>query len=156
MASHEFNLVTNWHLKAPVAAIWGLLNKPEDWPAWWRAVKRVARVSDGDASGVGAVREFTWRTALPYELSFRMTATKIEPMRLLEGEARGELDGRGIWTLSETPDGTDVRYQWIVAVSKPWQRLLAPILRPVFAWNHNVVMGWGEEGIRMKLGIASS
>lgn len=155
MPSHEFNLVTNWHLKAPVAAVWDLLNHPDDWPSWWRAVKRVRRISDGDANGLGAVREFTWRTALPYSLSFKMTATRIEPMRLLEGEARGELDGRGIWTLRETPGGVDVGYQWIVTLQKPWQRAMAPLLRPVFAWNHNVVLGWGEEDISKKLGIAT-
>jgi hypothetical protein len=74
-------------------------------------------------------------------------------MNLLEGEARGELDGVGRWTLSEGEDGTLVRYDWTVDVTKPWQRALAPLLRPVFAWNHGVVMGWGEEGIRKRLGI---
>jgi hypothetical protein len=153
MASHEFNLVTNWHLKAPVSAVWAVLNRPEDWPQWWRAVKRVTAVSNGDGNGLGAVREFTWRTALPYELSFRMTATRIEPMTVLEGRAKGELDGVGRWTLTEAPDGTDVRYQWIIELTRPWQKALASILRPVFAWNHNVVMGWGYEGITRKLGI---
>jgi hypothetical protein len=44
-----------------------------------------------------------------------------------------------------------VRYEWIVEVTKPWQRLLAPVLRPVFTWNHNVVMGWGYDGLVKKL-----
>ena len=156
MASHEFNLVTTWHLRTPVKPVWDVLSHPEGWPRWWRAVKRVDVVSPGGPDGIGAVRAFTWRTALPYELSFKMTATKIEPMRLLEGEAKGELDGRGIWTLSETPDGTDVRYQWIVTLQKPWQRTMAPLLRPVFAFNHNVVLGWGEEDIKKVLGIAGT
>jgi hypothetical protein len=30
-------------------------------------------------------------------------------------------------------------------------RQLAPLLRPVFAWNHGVVMGWGEDGLQRKL-----
>ena len=25
--------------------------------------------------------------------------------------------------------------------------LIAPIARPFFSWNHNVVMGWGGEGL---------
>jgi hypothetical protein len=25
--------------------------------------------------------------------------------------------------------------------------LLAPLARPVFAWNHDVVMRWGAEGL---------
>lgn len=154
MASHEFHLVTNWHLKAPVAAVWDVLSRPEEWPGWWRAVKRVELIANGETGGLGAVRAFTWRTALPYELTFAMTVTRMEPTHILEGRASGELDGVGRWTLSEAPDGTDARYDWIVSLAKPWQRTLAPLLRPVFTWNHHVVMRWGNDGVRRRLGIA--
>ena len=80
-----------------------------------------------------------------------MRTTRVEPMSLIEGRAQGELAGLGRWTLA--PDGarTKVRYEWTVEVTRPWQRLLAPLARPVFAWNHNVVMGWGYEGLARKL-----
>jgi hypothetical protein len=26
-------------------------------------------------------------------------------------------------------------------------RLIAPVAPPVFAWNHNVVMDWGRQGL---------
>ena len=48
-------------------------------------------------------------------------------------------------------DGGYSRYEWIVDVTRPWQRWFAPLLRPVFAWSHNVVMGWGEAGLKRKL-----
>ena len=44
-----------------------------------------------------------------------------------------------------------MRYDWRVDVTKPWQVALAPLLRPVFAWNHNVVMGWGYEDLKTRL-----
>jgi hypothetical protein len=28
---------------------------------------------------------------------------------------------------------------------------LAPVLRPVFQWNHNVVLGWGYEDLQTRL-----
>ena len=31
--------------------------------------------------------------------------------------------------------GTHVRYDWMVEVTKPWVRLIAPLARPLFAWN---------------------
>ena len=31
---------------------------------------------------------------------------------------------------------------------------MAPVLRPVFAWNHHKVMQWGYEGLKRKLGEA--
>jgi hypothetical protein len=31
--------------------------------------------------------------------------------------------------------------------------LLAPIARPLFKWNHDVVMHWGGEGLARRLGV---
>jgi hypothetical protein len=125
---------------------------PEDWPSWWRAVAKVERLAEGDDNGVGAVRRMTWCTALPYTLTFDMRITRVEPMSLIEGRAASELTGLGRWTLATAGARTDVRYEWIVEVTKPWLRRLAPLLRPVFAWNNNVVMGWGYAGLARKLG----
>ena len=156
MPATDFALTTNWILEAPVEPVWRALIAVEDWPAWWRAVARVERLEDGDAQGIGALRRLTWRTALPYTLTFAMRTTRIEPMRLIEGRAEGELDGTGRWTI--TPDGTAtrVRYDWTVRVTKPWMIALSPILRPVFAWNHGKVMGWGYEGLTRKLAGAGA
>ena len=113
--------------------------------------EKVQLIAEGDRDGVGAVRRFTWGTALPYTLSFDMTATRVEPMHILEGRAKGELDGAGLWTLTREGEGTHVRYDWQIDVTKPWQVALAPVLRPIFAWNHNVVMGWGYEDLKTRL-----
>jgi uncharacterized protein YndB with AHSA1/START domain len=161
MAAAQFHLVTEWVLPAPPAAVWEALTHPEDWPAWWRAVEQVDMIEPGDADGLGALRHFTWRTALPYRVRFNMRITRIEPMTLIEGRADGELRGLGRWTV--TPEGregeagreaTHVRYDWIVELDRPWMRTLAPLLRPVFVWNHNKVMAWGYEGLIRKLARA--
>lgn len=151
MPATRFDLVSQWRLDAPVERVWAELMTPDAWPAWWRAVKKVETITDGDANGIGAVRRFTWGTALPYTLSFNMTATRIEPMRVIEGQARGELDGTGRWTLAADGGGTQIRYDWMVDVTNPWQVALAPLLRPLFAWNHNIVMEWGREGLAARL-----
>lgn len=153
MSVTRFELVSEWTLAASLDRVWAEISTPDDWPQWWRAVKAVERVRAGDANGIGAVRRFTWRTALPYTVSFDMTATRVEPRRLLEGEARGELNGTGLWTLAAAGESTHVRYDWKVDLTLAWQRALAPVLRPVFAWNHNVVMGWGQADISGRLGI---
>ncbi len=61
----------------------------------------------------------TWRTALPYTLTFDMRITRLEPMTLIEGRTAGELEGLGRRTLSGAAARTDVRYEWIVAVTGP-------------------------------------
>jgi uncharacterized protein YndB with AHSA1/START domain len=152
MSSTQFHLVTRWVMATPPVAVWEALSKPEDWPSWWRAVEQVEVIELGDADGLGAYRRFTWRTALPYAITFNMRTIRIKPLSVIEGRADGELDGTGRWTLAPAGVGTHVRYDWIVEVTKPWMRVLAPLLRPVFAWNHNKVMEWGREGLERKLG----
>ena len=154
VTSQQFNLVTEWCVKAPLQRVWDQLVAPDDWPQWWRAVKRVETLREGDANGLGAQRRLTWRTALPYELSFDMQVTRIEPMSVIEGRATGELEGIGRWTLRTDGPETLVRYDWQVNLGKPWMRALAPVLKPVFAWNHGIVMGWGYEGLCRRLDVA--
>jgi uncharacterized protein YndB with AHSA1/START domain len=151
MSSAEFHLSTDWLLPAPVERVWDVLVRPEDWPSWWRAVEAVEPIAPGDADGIGAVRRFTWRTALPYRVAFAMRTVRLEKPRLIEGRAEGELDGVGRWTLTPAGHGAQVRYDWIVRISKPWMRLMAPLARPVFTWNHNKVMAWGFEDLQRKL-----
>ena len=73
---------------------------PERWPEWWKGVRAVQLLESGDANGIAAYRRMTWRSALPYELTFNMRTTTIEPPRRIESVADGELCGRGTWTLT--------------------------------------------------------
>jgi uncharacterized protein YndB with AHSA1/START domain len=143
MASSEFRLVTDWLLDAPIEPVWAAIRDVEAWPGWWSSVRRVDRL--------GAGHRFEWRTALPYSLAFEMEVTRIEPLALIEGHARGELRGTGRWTFADEAGRTRVRYEWSVAVTKPWMRRLAPVLRPIFAWNHGIVMERGRRGLTQLL-----
>lgn len=151
MAASDYRLLTHWSLRAPWQDVWDALMQPESWPRWWKGVRAVRLLEPGDARGVGACRRMTWRSALPYELTFDMRTVRIEPHRLIEGVAEGELRGRGTWTLAAEGACTTVRYEWVVEATKPWMRALAPIARPLFEWNHGVVMGWGQQGLASML-----
>lgn len=85
-----------------------------------------------------------------------MRLVRVEPHALIEGEAVGELQGTGRWTFSEAGGLTAVRYDWNVSTTKPWMNLLAPLARPVFKWNHDVVMRWGAEGLAAQLSGTSA
>jgi hypothetical protein len=73
-------------------------------------------------------------------------------MSLIEGEAVGELSGTGRWRFAQEGEATRVRYEWDVRTTKPWMNLLAPLARPLFKWNHDVVMEWGAQGLARRLG----
>jgi uncharacterized protein YndB with AHSA1/START domain len=145
MAPYQF--VTEWQLEAPLQQVWQALLDSDKWPQWWRGVKSVRLVRQGDERGIGSVRHYVWRSKLPYDLAFDMEATEIDEPRRLAGKASGELEGTGVWDLSEADGITSVRYTWTVRTTKPWMNLLAPIARPLFEWNHDYVMANGARGL---------
>ena len=149
MADYQF--LTRWRFDASLERVWDEIYHTSRWPSWWKAVIAVEEVVPGDDLGLGAIKRFTWRGALPYHITFEMKATRIETHRVLEGEASGELDGVGRWEFFEEEGGTLAQYDWRVRATKPWMKWLSPIARPVFSWNHDVVMRWGEEGLKALL-----
>jgi hypothetical protein len=106
----------------------------------------------GDENALGSRARMTWRSFLPYDLVFETRTTLVERPHLLAGEVDGELAGGGTWRLYEQDGATAALYEWNVRTTRPWMNLLAPVARPVFAWNHNWVMARGGEGIAKLLG----
>jgi hypothetical protein len=77
---------------------------------------------------------------------------ELDEPRWMSGEAGGALTGTGHWRLYEDAGVTAVTYEWNVRTTKTWMNVLAPVARPVFAYNHDVVMRWGGEGLARRLG----
>lgn len=152
MANYEF--VTIWQVQAPQEKVWDLIFQSERWPKWWHGVEKVKKLKDGDANHIGAIFRYTWKSRLPYRLIFEMETTRVEPMSIIEGRAIGELQGVGRWTITHEAGITTARYDWKVETTRAWMNLLAPIARPFFSWNHDVVMGWGGEGLGKQLGTS--
>lgn len=154
----DYRFLSTWLLEAERERVWEAIHASERWPSWWRGVEHVIRLEDGDADGLGQLDRFTWRSRLPYELSFEMRTTRVERPHLLEGAASGELEGSGRWRLfEESPNGaadavTAVTYEWGVSTTKRWMNALTPLLRPAFEWNHDWVMRNGATGIAAELG----
>ena len=150
MAKYRF--VTIWHVRAPIESVWNEIYHTEFWPTWWKGVESVVELERGDKDGIGSVRRYTWKSLLPYKLTFDMRTVRVEPMSIIEAVATGELKGKGLWQFSVDRTGTVARYDWEVETTKFWMNMLSPLARPLFKWNHNVVMGWGAEGLRKRLG----
>ena len=148
----HYSFLTIWRIEAPIDKVYDAIEKSERWPSWWKGVVAVQKLEKGDKEGVGSVYRYTWKSALPYKLNFEMRTTVVEPPARLEGDAFGELVGTGRWHISQKGEVTTVRYEWKIATTKAWMNLLAPIARPVFAWNHDVVMRQGGVGLARLLG----
>jgi Polyketide cyclase / dehydrase and lipid transport len=155
MASYAF--VTVWRLEAPIEPVYDAIANSLRWPEWWPTVTAVEQVREGDPkTGIGNVRRYTFKGSLPYTLSFDLTVTGTERPTTLAGSATGELEGTGVWTLTEEPDGVTVaRYDWNVRTTRWWMNLLAPLARPIFKSNHDIVMQAGAKGLCTRLGGVS-
>ena len=64
-----------------------------------------------------------------------------------EVEVVGDLTGKGVWTLSPGDGGVHIRFDWRVIADRPLLRMLTPVLRPVFRWNHNWSIKRAIEGL---------
>ncbi len=147
----RYCFLTTWCLDAPIERVFEAIHDTESWPSWWRGVESVVELEPGDGDGVGSLARYTWKSWLPYRLEFDMRVTRVNRPYEMEGQAIGELAGTGRWRLFEGP-ATAVLYEWDVQTTRRWMNVLAPLARPLFAWNHDVVMRRGGEGLARRLG----
>jgi hypothetical protein len=142
----DYAFVTTWCLDAPIERVSAAIDDVARWPQWWTGVTRAELLEPGGEDGVGRLWRYAWRSRLPYELTFESRVTRREPPYLIEGHADGELIGGGRWRLFEG-QATAVVYEWNVRTARAWMNRLAPVARPLFAWNHDAVMRQGAEGL---------
>ena len=126
--------------------MWEALRDAERWPEWWRGVERVTELTPERRYLIA------WRSRIPYELEFEFEVLELDPPSSMSGKATGELTGTGQWRLFEHEAVTAVTYDWNVRTTRAWMNALAPVAKPVFEYNHNVVMRWGGEGLARRLG----
>lgn len=148
----QYSFVTRWQLKAPLQDVWDAIYNSLEWPKWWRGVESVIEIEKNDASGINGVRKYTWKSVLPYSLTFNMKLTEIEPLKRLKGVAFGELEGDGEWLFKQENGIVYVQYNWNVVATKKWMNNLAFLLRPFFVICHNTVMHWGGKCLAKKSG----
>lgn len=156
-AMSRFVLTSRWRVETSAERAWQLLTDVERWPRWWRYARCVRVVERGGADHAGDVTLIDWSSALLYRIRLRMVTTRVERARELEARADGDLSGSGLWLL-EPVDGpaVDITYRWEVTLQRPWMRHLAFLLRPLFEWNHFVVMRAGARGMARELGCGLS
>ena len=141
----EYLFVDEWDVAAPPQAVFEALADARTYPRWWTPV-----YLDVDADGpprLGKVSRQHFKGRLPYHLHTESTITRLEPPNVVEGDVTGDLRGRGTWTLTPTASGTHVRFDWRVLADRRLLRLLTPVLRPVFRWNHNWAIARAMEGL---------
>lgn len=147
---------TRFHLGAPPEAVFAAMIAPRGFLAGWSRVRDVEQLVAGDVDGVGAVHRGTVAAALPYALTWTMTTVNAERPHLIEWEARGDLEGHGLWRMTPTDGGTEVRFRWQVRTTRAWMNVLAPLVRSVLVWNHDRAMADGAAALAAHLEVPLS
>lgn len=149
MTNYRFQTV--WWTSAAIERIWETLASYAAWPTWWRGIRKVEVLRHGDERGVGTVLRQEWRSRLPYTLVFDLEMMQIESKRLLEGRARGDLEGTCSWTFTPANGGTEIRFDVDVRMGRWWMNLPVPFAPRVVRASFETIMSWGREGLAQKL-----
>jgi hypothetical protein len=147
----KYSFITKWQIKAPVKDVWDAIYNSLEWPQWWKGVIASHELEKGDNRGINGIREYTWKSALPYKLKFKSKLLEREDNKRLYGVAFGELEGEGTWYFYHKDGITHLQYDWHVFTNKKWMNTFSFILKPLFKYNHDVVMKWGAKGLAKKL-----
>ena len=150
MAAHVFRFIETWEIPdASVEEVYDVLARGELLPAWWKGVYLEAeKLTPWAAPQVGAKLRAKVRGFLPFVLNFVIEATELEPPRRVAVKTSGDLDGAWSATLSRKDGGVRVDLVFEVTIERPGMRVLAPLLRPLFALNHYWTTPRGEKGLR--------
>ncbi|MGA5204483.1 SRPBCC family protein [Streptomyces variegatus] len=138
---NHYRFRTLWTLPVPPAAVYDVLERPEDYPRWWPQVQEVTRLDD--TTGVIRIR-----SVLPYDMTFTAREVRRDPAAgVLETALSGDIEGWARWTVTPRGTGSLARYDQVVSVRKPLLRRLAVPGRPVFRANHALMMRSGRRGL---------
>ena len=140
-----YRFVDEWDVAAPPEAVFEAIADSRSYPRWWRPVYLDVEADGPAALGTAARHHFKGR--LPYHLHTRSVIVDIDPPRRVVADVDGDLRGRGTWTLAPVPHGTHVRFDWEVHADRRLLRVLTPVLRPMFRWNHNWAIARAMEGL---------
>ncbi|WP_329555899.1 SRPBCC family protein [Streptomyces sp. NBC_00696] len=137
----HYRFRARWDLPVPPAVVYPLLERAEDYPRWWPQVRGVDPIDD--TSGVISIR-----ASLPYVLTFTAREVRRDPdAGVLEIAMTGDLEGWARWTLMAEGSGTLARYDQEVDLNRPSLRRFAALGRPVFRFNHALMMRAGRRGL---------
>src|SRR5919109_87686 len=144
-AGSPYVFVDQWEVEAPPEPVFEALADARTYPQWWQPV-----YIDAEADGppeVGRRSRQHFKGRLPYELNTESTVVALDAPRRIEVEVTGDLLGHGVWTLTPKNGRTHVRFDWQVRADRALLRVLTPLLRPAFRWNHNWAIARAIEGL---------
>ncbi len=141
----EYVFLDEWYVDAPIEPVFDALADARTYPEWWVPVYKTVEASGPPE--VGATSSSRFKGRLPYTLETQSTITRLERPHVIAGDVVGDLSGHGLWTLNQQDAGTHVRFDWVVRADRPLIRLLTPVARRLFRWNHAYAISCAIRGL---------
>jgi uncharacterized protein YndB with AHSA1/START domain len=138
----QYHFVSEYVFRGDPESLWRALGDVEAWPSWWPWLKRVERLRDGiGVEHVGAAYRSTVRAPAGYGFVYSATVVDVERLRRIDLHVAGDIVGRGRFLVGTLPSGElTLSFTWLVSTTKRWMSAVAPMARPMFAWNHDRMM----------------
>jgi uncharacterized protein YndB with AHSA1/START domain len=136
----EYVFVDEWDVDAPRESVYAAVSDPRTYPEWWKPVYI-------SVEGDDRVTRHHFKGRLPYTLKMRSELVSSDPPNRFEVKVDGDLRGKGVWTFTDRDGKTHVRWDWVVFADKPLLRVLTPVLKPLFRYNHNWAVERAKEGL---------
>jgi uncharacterized protein YndB with AHSA1/START domain len=142
----EYRFLQEWIVPAPVEQAYDLIGDQNSYPEWWGDVFLEV---EGDAGPPRPGRRARLLTKgfLPYKIRWTAEITEVDPPHGFSFELEGDFEGGGTWRFEPVEGGTKALFDWRPIVRKRLIHNLTPVLRPLFAANHNWSMRRGQEGV---------
>jgi uncharacterized protein YndB with AHSA1/START domain len=151
----EYVFLHEWEVDAPQRQVFDALADARTYPAWWKPVY-IDVVGDCEPAA-GCTTEQHFKGKLPYTLRTTSEIVEFDPPNRFSVEVVGDLTGSGVWTLTPRDGRVHVRFDWTVFADRWFLKLLTPVARPLFRYNHDWSAERCREGLepyaRMKTGL---
>ncbi len=150
--TNSYQFITRWRVEGTCAEVADVLGEPVAFARWWPSVYLdVQELAPPNAHGVGRRVKLITKGRLPYRLRWEFEVVESRSPHGFTIVARGDFDGRGVWTFEQDGRFVDIVFDWRIRAEKPLVRNLSFLLKPLFEANHRWAMARGEEGLKEEL-----
>jgi hypothetical protein len=152
MASNDYHFITHWRVKGTLAEVNDILGDAADLVRWWPSVYLEVEVLEpGDENYIGRIISLYTKGWLPYTLRWQFEVVESNYPYGSRIEARGDFNGRGIWTFEQDGEWVNITYDWKITAEKGLLRTFSILLKPIFGLNHEWAMAKGLQSLKLEM-----
>ena len=148
MSNTSYQVIEGWQLAAPLEAVWERIADLRSYPRWWPEFREMTILEKRGHVSVHVKAPF------PSKMRFELQTTRLDSPGTLEMQVNGDLNGYVRWMLEPVAGGTHLIFEGHLRADKLLLNVLAPIVRPLAAWNQTRMFRRGERGLRADLAAA--